>query len=179
MVAVGRLTKDVESKTIKINGEDQTVANFSIATDDRGNTDYFDVVAWRKLGENCAKFLGKGRMVLVDGKMKRRSYDNNAGVKVYVWELIADDVRFLDSNKSVNDQGAQPQTQQYQQPQYQQQAPQYQQPQQQYQQPQQSQPQQQYQQQPQQPYQPTSNPTGFPPQQSPFPGGIKEDDLPF
>jgi single-strand DNA-binding protein len=105
---VGRLTKDPEARQVKINGEDQWVCNFSIATDDRGNTDYHTIVAWRKLGENCKNFLAKGRMVLVEGKNKTRSYDAQDGHKVYVTEIIADDVRFLSSK---NEGGAPTQSQ--------------------------------------------------------------------
>lgn len=108
-VIAGRLTKDVESRQVTINGEQQWVANFPVATDDRGKTDYYDVVVWRKLAENCKNFLGKGRMVLVEGKMKRRDYEGQDGRKVYVWELIADDVRFLDSKGA--GQGSPAQTQ--------------------------------------------------------------------
>ena len=113
MTIIGRLTKDVEARQVTINGEQQTVANFPVAVDDRGTTEYFDVVAWRKLGENCKKFINKGRMVAVDGKMKRRSYDAQDGRKVYVWELIADDVRFLDSAKQGQQENQQPQSQSY------------------------------------------------------------------
>lgn len=105
-VIIGRLTKDVESRQVNSGGNQVAVANFPVAADHRGNTTYYDVVAWRATAENCAKFLGKGRMVAVEGHMERRSYDNQAGQKVYVWELIADDVRFLDSNKTGGGQGA-------------------------------------------------------------------------
>ena len=106
---IGRLTKDPELKPVKINGEDTFVCNFSIATDDRGNTDYHNIVAWRKTAENCGKFLGKGRMVAVIGKNKTRSYDGQDGRKVYVTEVIADDVRFLDSAKTAGQGGQAPQ----------------------------------------------------------------------
>ena len=163
-ILIGRLTKDPEVKPVTINGEQQSVANFSIATDGERQgapADFHNIVAWRKLAENCGKFLSKGRLVLVVGRTKTRSYEGQNGQRVYVTEVIADNVKFLDSVKDLgtpNGGGGQQQQQQYQQRQPQQQ--QYQQQQQQYQQRQQTG----FQQQPQ-------NLSDF--------DSIPEDDLPF
>jgi len=176
-VLVGRLTKDPEARQVTINGEQQWVCNFSVATDDRGKTDFHDIVVWRKLAENCKNFLSKGKMVAVEGKYKKRNYEGTDGKTIWVSELIADEVRFLspkgEGGAPANQQAPAPAPQQ--QP-YQQQTPQ----QQPYQQaPQQAPYQQQapqqapYQQ--QQPYQGTASPTGYPQQ----PIEISDDDLPF
>lgn len=99
---IGRLTKDPEVKTITINGEPVTVANFTVAVDEDGrseDTDFYDVVAWRKLAENVGKYLTKGRLVFVEGRPKKRSYDrdvNGTPVKIYVTEIRANTVQFLD-----------------------------------------------------------------------------------
>lgn len=61
-------------------------------------TDWVRVVAWRKLGENCAQYLRKGSKVFVSGKMKTRSWEQD-GVKKYVTEIIANDVQFLDTRR--------------------------------------------------------------------------------
>jgi single-strand DNA-binding protein len=115
---IGRLTKDPEAREVTINGEQTWVCNFSVATDDRGKTDYHDIVVWRKLAENCKNFLAKGRMVAVIGKNKKRSYENQAGATVWVTEVIADDVRFLSSKNEGQGGGqsqpAQPQGHPYQ-----------------------------------------------------------------
>jgi len=103
---VGNLTRDPELSTIP-NGT--AVCKFSIAVNRRfadaeGNrqTDFFNIVAWRGLAENCNVFLSKGSKVGISGSIQTRSYDDKDGAKRYVTEIVADEVEFL-SNKS-NDQ---------------------------------------------------------------------------
>lgn len=99
---IGRLTRDPDVKQITAKGEQQTVANFSVAIDrDFGEgTDFVDVVVWRKLAENVGKFLGKGRLVYVEGRMQKRTYTAKTPegheYPRDVWELNADKVQFLD-----------------------------------------------------------------------------------
>lgn len=101
VILIGRLTKDPELKFT--NGSGVAVATFSIAVD-RGFTgqdgqkeaDFINIVCWRKLAENVANNLGKGRLVAVSGAIRTRNYQGNDGRKVYVTEVVADDVRFLD-----------------------------------------------------------------------------------
>lgn len=59
--------------------------------------DFIPVVTWRQLAETCANYLRKGRLAAVEGRIQVRNYDNNEGRKVYVTEVIADNVRFLES----------------------------------------------------------------------------------
>lgn len=96
---IGNLTRDPELSTIP-NGT--SVCKFSIAVNRRfsnadGNrdTDFFNIVAWRQLGENCGKFLKKGSKVGVVGQIQTRTYDAQDGSKRYVTEIIADEVEFL------------------------------------------------------------------------------------
>ena len=96
---IGNLTRDPELSTIP-NGT--SVCKFSVAVNRRfanaeGNrdTDFFNIVAWRQLGENCGKFLKKGSKVGIVGQIQNRSYDDKDGVKRYVTEIIADEVEFL------------------------------------------------------------------------------------
>ena len=97
---IGNLTRDPELSTIP-NGTN--VCKFSIAVNRRfsnaeGNrdTDFFNIVAWRQLGENCGKFLKKGSKVGVVGQIQNRSYEATDGSgKRYVTEIIADEVEFL------------------------------------------------------------------------------------
>lgn len=134
-ILIGRLTKDPESKELTFNGEKQTVTNFTLATD-AGNdkADFHNIVAWRKLAETCARNLTKGRLVQVIGKNKTRSYEDKDGKRVYVTEVVADQVNFLDSKGGGNNnQGSSQGGYQPQRPQAQQQTT----------------------------YQPTSAPTGF------------------
>lgn len=128
-IAVGRLTKDPEVKNLTINGEQRTVCNFSIASDDSQakDTDFYNVVVWGRRAEACGNNLHKGRLVLVEGRHKTRTHTKDDGSKQYFSEIRADEVKFLDSKNSGEGQSAsQPQQGGYQRPQQ----PQYQQPQQ-------------------------------------------------
>lgn len=98
VILIGNLTRDPELKTTP---SGVSVCQFAIAvsrryTDKSGErqTDYFNIVAWRGLGENCGRYLAKGRKVGVTGELQTRSYEKD-GVKHYITEIIADDVEFL------------------------------------------------------------------------------------
>lgn len=67
-------------------------------------TDFINVTVWNKAAENVARYLTKGRQVAVEGRIQTRNYDNNEGKKVYVTEVIANNVEFLGS---ANDQNRQ------------------------------------------------------------------------
>lgn len=99
IIIIGNLTKDVDSTTTA-NGV--AVAKFTVAVQRRfanangeRETDFLNVVAWRGLAENCAKYLSKGRKVAVVGEVQTRSYDAQDGTKRYVTEIIASEVEFL------------------------------------------------------------------------------------
>jgi len=62
----------------------------------REETEWFSVVAWRKLAEQCSQFLQKGRRVYVEGRLRTRSWDAPDGQKRYRTEVVADRVLFLD-----------------------------------------------------------------------------------
>ncbi len=62
----------------------------------REETEWFSVVAWRKLAEQCSQFLQKGRRVYVEGRLQTRSWDTPEGQKRYRTEVVADKVLFLD-----------------------------------------------------------------------------------
>ena len=98
-ILIGNLTKDPEVRTTP-NGV--TVCTFSIAVNRRGTNqagervaDFFNIVAWRQLGELCGKYLAKGRKVSVIGEIQTRSYDAKDGSKRYITEIVADEVEFL------------------------------------------------------------------------------------
>ena len=98
-ILIGNLTKDPEVRTTP-NGV--TVCTFSIAVNRRGTNqagervaDFFNIVAWRQLGELCGKYLAKGRKVSVIGEIQTRSYDAKDGTKRYITEIVADEVEFL------------------------------------------------------------------------------------
>ena len=100
---VGRLTKDPELKYL---GNGTPVTNFTLAINrtfknknGEREADFINVVIWRKQAENVAQYVGKGSQVAVSGRLQSRSYENKEGQRVYITEVVADEVHFLD-NKS-------------------------------------------------------------------------------
>lgn len=95
VILIGNLTKDPETK---VTSNDIPVTTFSIAVTRRSNkenTDFFNIVTWRGLAENCGRFLAKGRKVAVIGELQTRTYEGNDGNKRYVTEIVAEEVEFL------------------------------------------------------------------------------------
>jgi single-strand DNA-binding protein len=66
---------------------------------------YFDVTVWGAQGENCARFLAKGRPVAVDGRLEWREYETQDGAKRQAVEIIADSVQFLGAGANGNSSG--------------------------------------------------------------------------
>jgi len=96
---VGHLTKDPDLRYLSNN---TPVATFTIAVNrtfanqsGEREADFINIVVWRKQAENVKKYLTKGSLVGVDGRIQTRSYDNQEGKKVYVTEVVADNVQFL------------------------------------------------------------------------------------
>lgn len=102
---IGRMTKDPE---LRRTGNGKAVASFNLAvnrnfkTGDGQEADFLNVVAWGKVAENTAQYCSKGSLVSVDGRLQSRSYENNQGQKVYVTEVVADSVQFLDTKRKSN-----------------------------------------------------------------------------
>jgi single-strand DNA-binding protein len=99
-VLVGRLTKDPE---LKYTPNGVAVANFTLAvnrpfSNQQGEreADFINCVVWRKPAENAAQYLKKGSLAGVDGRLQTRSYDNQQGQRVYVSEVMAESVQFLE-----------------------------------------------------------------------------------
>jgi len=101
VILIGRLTKDPE---LRYTPQGVAVAQFTLAVDrgfssnrEEREADFIPIVVWRQLAETCANYLRKGRLAAVEGRIQVRNYDNNEGRRVYVTEVIADNVRFLES----------------------------------------------------------------------------------
>lgn len=114
VVLVGRLTKNPEFRTTS---NDVNVATFTLAvnrtfTNANGEreADFINVVVFRRQAENVNNYLSKGQLAGVDGRVQSRSYENQEGKRVYVTEVVADSVQFMDS-KGSNQQNNQPQQQ--------------------------------------------------------------------
>ena len=97
VILMGRLTRDPEQRTTP---SGKTVVRFSIAVDRQTSddtADFFEVTAWEKLGELVVQYLGKGRRVLVQGRLRQDSWDDKeSGKKRSKVEVVATDVTFLD-----------------------------------------------------------------------------------
>ncbi|WP_026895386.1 single-stranded DNA-binding protein [Clostridiisalibacter paucivorans] len=116
VILIGRLTADPELRFLPGNGT--AVANFSVAVDKdlskdkkqefeqqgKPTADFPRIVVWGRQAENCANYLAKGRMVGVQGRLQTRTYDNAQGQRVYVTEVVAERVQFLEwgDNKNNN-----------------------------------------------------------------------------
>ncbi|HOR86305.1 MAG TPA: single-stranded DNA-binding protein [Bacillota bacterium] len=107
---VGRLTRDPE---IRYTADNQTpIAKFSIAVDriykrdGQPTADFIPIVVFGKSADNCGKYLGKGRLVAVSGRLQTRSWDDQDGKRHYATEVIADEVDFLDRGSDTKGQGS-------------------------------------------------------------------------
>jgi single-strand DNA-binding protein len=101
VMLIGNLGKDPEVRAIPSGVK---VANFSIATTERykdrdGNqtekTEWHNIVMWRGLAEIAEKYLKKGSQIFVEGRLQTRSWDDQAGVKKYMTEIVADNLVML------------------------------------------------------------------------------------
>ncbi len=124
VVLTGRLVRDPELRYTGNQGV--AVSNFTIAANrpfknEQGESeaDFIQCVAWRKQAENLANYMKKGNMIGVDGRIQTRSYEGQDGKMIYVTEVLAENIQFLEPRKSDNGpsapQGYQQNNQQYQQ----------------------------------------------------------------
>jgi single-strand DNA-binding protein len=104
VVLVGRLTKDPE---LRYTPNGVPVATFTLAvnrtfTNQQGEreADFINCVIWRKPAENVANFLKKGSLAGVDGRIQTRNYEGQDGKRVYVTEVQAESVQFLEPRSS-------------------------------------------------------------------------------
>lgn len=113
VVLVGRLTRDPE---LRVSQSNVAVANFNLAvnrpfTDKNGErgADFINCVVFRKPAENLQKYVSKGSLVGIDGRIQTRNYENKEGQRVYVTEVVCDSVQYLDTKGSNNDTESNPQ----------------------------------------------------------------------
>lgn len=109
-ILIGRLTRDPE---LRYTSSNRAVCQFTVAIDrpftnqttGQREADFINVVVWDKTAENVGKYMAKGRLIAVEGRIQTRNYDNNEGRKVYVTEVIATNVQFLESRNAVAQSG--------------------------------------------------------------------------
>lgn len=104
VVLTGRLTRDPE---LKYTSNGTAVANGTIACNrpfknrqGENEADFINFVVWKKPAESLANYMNKGSMIGLDGRLQSRSYENKNGQMVYVTEVVADSVQFLESKNS-------------------------------------------------------------------------------
>jgi len=108
VVLVGRLTKDPE---LRYSSSNIPMVYFTVAVnrtfaDQNGQrqADFIGCVAFRKQAENMARFLGRGSLIGVEGRIQTRNYQGKDGNTVYVTEVVADRIQFLESKSNSNRQ---------------------------------------------------------------------------
>lgn len=112
IVLIGRLTKDSE---LRYTPSGIACCSFTLAVErpfknaqGERETDFINCVVYRKLAENCANFLTKGKMAAIDGRLQIRSYDGQDGQRRWITEVVGENVRFLspkDHTPDINDAG--------------------------------------------------------------------------
>ena len=106
VILIGRTTRDVDFRRTS-NGT--PVATFTLALDNRfvlkdgkPTTDFINCVAWNKTAETMDKYVKKGMLIAVEGRIQTRNYENKDGNKVYVTEVVCENMRMLESKNSSN-----------------------------------------------------------------------------
>ena len=98
VILIGRIVKDPEVKKTQSN---KTVANFTVAINDKyskDKTDFINCVAWEKTADYLGNYVKKGNLIAVDGRISTRNYDGSDGKKVYITEVVCESVQGLERN---------------------------------------------------------------------------------
>lgn len=112
VILVGRIGRDPEVRQTQTG---QPVASLSVATDEsykdkQGNkvdaTEWHNVTAWGKTAEFIGSYLGKGRLVYIEGKLKTEKYTDQQGVEKYTTKVVADRVQAMDKRPDGQQQAA-------------------------------------------------------------------------
>ena len=103
---VGRLTRDPE---LRLTTEGTSVTSITLAVNrsfrnQQGEVgaDFVQCTLWKKVAENTVQYCRKGSLVGITGRIHTRSYENQEGKRIYVTEVIAENVRFLETKRSVD-----------------------------------------------------------------------------
>ena len=101
VVLVGRITKTPDLRKTQ---SGTSVVSFTIACNRRvpsqgQDADFINCVAWNKTADFMAQYVKKGALLGLEGRIQTRSYDDKDGKRVYITEVVADSVQFLESKK--------------------------------------------------------------------------------
>ena len=111
VILLGNVGKDPE---VKYFDNESSVANFSLATSETytnkngekvTNTEWHNVQAWRGLAKVVEKYVKKGDLIYIEGRIKTRSYDDKDGNKKYITEILADEMKMLGSRGNKDNVG--------------------------------------------------------------------------
>lgn len=103
VILIGNVGRDPEVRYLEGN---MRVAQFSLATTERGytlqngtqvpdRTEWHNIVMWGRLAENAERYVRKGALLYVEGRIRSRSYDDKSGMRHYVYEIVADAMKIL------------------------------------------------------------------------------------
>ena len=97
---IGRLTKDPELKYTPGAGTAVTTVTLAVERrykkDGQQEADFIPIVIWGKSAESIAQYMSKGKLMGVSGRIQTRNYDHKDGYKVYVTEVVAEEIKFLE-----------------------------------------------------------------------------------
>jgi single-strand DNA-binding protein len=103
VLLTGRLTRDPELRTT---AGGKAVTTFAVATSDfhegAERAEYHNVIAWDRLAEVIAQYLGKGQQVAVEGRIQTRTWDNDHGERHWKTEIVASSVEMLSGRRKPN-----------------------------------------------------------------------------
>ena len=101
VILIGRTTKEVD---LRRTNSGTAVATFTLAVDNRfvlkdgkSSTDFISCVAWANTAETMEKYVRKGALIAVEGRIQTRNYDNKDGNRVYITEVVVENMRMLES----------------------------------------------------------------------------------
>lgn len=101
VILIGRTTKEVD---LRRTSSGTAVATFTLAVDNRfvlkdgkSSTDFISCVAWANTAETMEKYVRKGALIAVEGRIQTRNYDNKEGNRVYITEVVVENMRMLES----------------------------------------------------------------------------------
>jgi single-strand DNA-binding protein len=102
IMLIGNLGRDPE---LNVTAEGTPVTKFSLAVSRKTSngekeTEWFNIVAWRQLAEICERYLHKGSKVYIEGRLTQRKYTDKEGVQRTSIEVIANDMKMLDSKSA-------------------------------------------------------------------------------
>ncbi len=97
IILIGRLTADPEARTT-MEGIPMAKFRLAVGRQQQSGTDFFDIIAWRRTAEICSDYLKKGSLVLVEGRIQIRSFEDQTGQRRWATEIVARNIQMLDKS---------------------------------------------------------------------------------